>query len=196
MKVSGVLIASGASRRLGKPKQLLPWQGSVLINKIIDNIRKSAIEELIIVLGYKHKEISNVLDKSNQIMINENWELGKSESIKMGLHEIALRSDAVVFFTSDQPFLSAELFDQIIIKASITGADIVTTRSGDITSIPTLFKNSTFKSLLDLQDEDGGKKVINMQKYETDFVYWDDQRILIDIDTECDYQTVLKADRT
>jgi len=190
------LIASGASRRLGKPKQLLPWQGSVLINKIIDNIRKSAIDELVIVLGYKHKGISNVLDKSNQILINENWELGKSESIKMGLHEIALRSDAVVFFTSDQPFLSAELFDQIIIKASITGADIVTTRSGDITSIPTLFKNSTFKSLLDLQDEDGGKKVINMQKYETDFVYWDDQRILIDIDTECDYKKALKADRT
>jgi len=196
LKVSGVLIASGASRRLGKPKQLLPWQGSALINKIIDNIRKSAIDELVIVLGYKHKEISNVLDKSNQILINENWELGKSESIKMGLHEIALRSDAVVFFTSDQPFLSVELIDQIIIKASITGADIVTTRSGDITSIPTLFKNSTFKSLLDLQDEDGGKKVINTQKYETDFVYWDDQRILIDIDTECDYQTVLKADRT
>jgi len=194
LKINGVLLASGASRRLGRPKQLLPWQGSVLINKIIDTINNSIIDDLIIVLGYKHDEITTVLDKSHQILINKAWKLGKSEAIKLGLNEIASRSEAVVFFTIDQPFLSYELIDQIAIMARSSGADIIATRSRGVTTVPMLFKNSTFQALLALEGEQGGKNIFTMPQFKSDVVCWNDERILIDIDTQSSYQRALKAD--
>jgi molybdenum cofactor cytidylyltransferase len=194
LKVSAVLLASGASRRLGRPKQLLEWRGSLLINKIIDSIQESMIDELVIVLGYKHDEISKILGKSHQILVNKTWELGKSESIKNSLHEIAPRSDAVVFFSIDQPFLSTELINQIVFKARSSEEDIIATRSGGISTIPMLFKKRVFNSFEILQGEEGGKKLLALPQYKSDYIDWDDERILIDLDTESSYQAALKAD--
>jgi molybdenum cofactor cytidylyltransferase len=194
LRVGAVLLASGASRRLGRPKQLLEWQGSYLINKIIETIENSNIDELVIVLGYKHVEISKFINKPHQILINTSWDFGKSEAIKIGLTEIALRSDAVVFFSVDQPFLTTELINQIILLAKSSDADIIATRSGDIVTIPMLFKKNVFCSFDGLKGEEGGKKILLLPQYKSDFVCWSDERILIDLDTEAAYQEALQAD--
>ena len=83
--ISGILLASGASRRINSTKQLLIFQREYLINYVVNKILESKIEELFVILGYHHDEIANVIDPRPKIVDNPEWKIGKSSSIKMGV---------------------------------------------------------------------------------------------------------------
>jgi len=194
LKVAGVLLAAGSSSRLGKPKQLLQWHGSLLINHITNIIKSSKVDDLVVVLGYKRQAIEQALDKTQKIYYNNEWQKGKSESIKLGLKSVSDEYDAVMYFTIDQPFISRQLIDCLIDKASKSISEIIATRSKNISTIPMLFKKTCFDQLNSLVGEEGGKKIISNPDLSIDYVEWEDARILIDIDTESGYHRALKAD--
>ena len=147
-----------------------------------------------VVLGYKKQSIEQVLDKTLKIYYNNEWQKGKSESIKLGLKGASEEYDAVIYFTIDQPFISRQLIDCLIDKASTTRSEIIATRSKNISTIPMIFKKTCFDHLNCLVGEEGGKKIISSPDLTIDYVEWEDARILIDIDTESGYQRALKAD--
>jgi len=192
--ISAVLLASGASKRLGRPKQLLPWGNNFLINKIIEIIQNSNVDEIILVLGYEFSNMVEYIDKDVTIVNNNVWRLGKSTSIKKGLAAIQADANAVIFFTIDQPFLATSLINQLIDKANTTQASIISTHCNGINTVPMLFKRECFPQLNALEMEQGGKKIINCREYQVEYVNWEDKRILIDIDTEEDYNKALKLE--
>ena len=194
MRISGILLASGASRRLGKPKQLLIWHGDCLINSIVKTIKASKIDDFYIILGSAYQEISNAVDDKYAILINPDWQVGKSSSMKRGIQEIKGKSDAALFFTTDQPFLSTILIDEIIHTANIFTASAIATRVNGTVTVPMLFKKDLFSQIEALKAEEGGKAILGRFEKLTEFVDWNDERLLFDIDTEEDFHNAQALD--
>lgn len=191
MKVCGILLASGASRRLGEPKQLLKWEGKFLINHVIYEIVQSQINDLSVVLGANSEIISRIIEKDVKIIVNQEWGKGKSTSIIKGLDTLGHEIDAVIFFSVDQPFINRDLINKLIEAGSNSSANVVASRVNNTLTIPMLFKKAYFDQLKELTGEQGGKYLVKGSK---DVLYldWYDQRLLLDIDTKEDYEKILK----
>ena len=165
-----------------------------MINAIVKTIKASQVDDFYIILGSAYQEISNAVDDKYAILINPDWQVGKSSSMKRGIQEIKGKSDAALFFTTDQPFLSTILIDEIIHTANIFTASAIATRVNGTVTVPMLFKKDLFSQIEALKAEEGGKAILGRFEKLTEFVDWNDERLLFDIDTEEDYHNAQALD--
>lgn len=192
--IAAIIIAAGESRRLkGKVKQLLPWNNQPLISYIIDIVHSSGLSPIIIVLGANYSQIIPVIrSKPVKLIINPKWEEGKGSSISIGVNALPKEINAVMLFVIDQPFLSKELIGAIMREyARKEKVEIIAPYIGEIQSNPVLFTKKVFPSLLGLEKEEGGKKIIS--EFSVKKLQWKDEKILRDIDTLEDYKAVLSS---
>jgi molybdenum cofactor cytidylyltransferase len=186
-EIAAVILAAGQSARLGTPKQLIPWQGTTLLEFTISEIQQSGIEDIVLVLGAHADEIKKIINNQQlRIVYNYSWPSGKASSIRAGLNTISPSSNGVLFFLCDQPYLSSELICKIIQAGDSSTADIIAPAVGDSLSNPVLFFKRIFPAFYTLQGEEGGKTLFS--QYTIQRVPWEDDRILIDIDTQADLE--------
>ena len=191
IQISGILLASGASRRINSTKQLLLFQREYLINIIINKILESKIDELFVILGYQHDKIAKVIDPRPRIVDNPGWKIGKSSSIKMGVRSAEKTTDGVIFFLVDQPFINKEIINTLINEFQNSFDNIIAPRINGRLCNPVLFGKKYYEELMDLSGEQGGKEIINKAK-DVRWIDWEDERLLLDIDTDEDYKDILR----
>lgn len=174
---------------MGEPKQLIKINDDFLINHMIRTIRTAGIEELVVVLGSSFEMVRDaVFDLDVRIVKNPDWTEGISTSLKMGLDELSHTVDAVINFVVDQPFLTPDLLQRFITYFINNDPDILVTRVRDQLVHPVLFKRRFFDELGSLQGDKGGKQLFS--RNEVAYFDWDDERLLIDIDTEDDLKKI------
>ena len=185
-----VVLAAGASTRLGKPKQLLPYQGKSLLQHVVDAAVNSKANPVIVVLGANADLVSTEIDKIKvHVIENSEWEEGMASSIRTGLNTLLKISpvvDAVIFMVCDQPFVSAVVLDDLITTYLKTGKPIVTCNYGEAIGSPTLFHKSLFAELMQLKGDAGARKIIQTHNDEVATVLF--VKGNIDIDTKEDYE--------
>ena len=107
-----VLLAAGASSRLGTAKQQLLYKQNTLLQHSITAALGSMASQVIVVLGALAENIQpGIQDKKLSFIINQQWQEGMSSSICCGLNhllKIAPQTASVIFMVCDQPFVSAE----------------------------------------------------------------------------------------
>ena len=59
--VTGIILAAGRSRRLGRPKQLLPFGETTLLGRVVENALAGPLEQVVLVLGPGMEEIARAL---------------------------------------------------------------------------------------------------------------------------------------
>jgi molybdenum cofactor cytidylyltransferase len=190
-KISGILLASGASRRMKSTKQLLEWHGEYLINHVVREILESRIDELLVILGANYDEIINVIDQRPKIVRNSGWIIGKSSSIKLGVISAGIIPDGVIFFLVDQPFINKAIINTLIYYFQNSTENIIVPRVNGRLCTPVLFGKKYYKKLISLSGEQGGKEIIKKAK-DVRWVDWEDEKLLVDIDTEEDYKYLIK----
>ncbi len=118
--ISGLLLAAGESSRMkGAFKPLLKWGNKTVIEASIDNLRRSRLDEIIVVLGHRESEIRERLaGKGIQYAINPDYTVGMLSSIKTGWAEISPQAEAVMIALVDQPMVSPSVIDAIIARVS------------------------------------------------------------------------------
>ncbi|MFC5190843.1 NTP transferase domain-containing protein [Algoriphagus aquatilis] len=187
MKTAIILLAAGSSSRLGRPKQLIEFQGKKLIQKAIDEAKKSKADSLVVVLGWNHELIKTGFDSSQtSIVINESWEQGMATSMQAGLRFLREKEhpDQVILMLVDQPYVESKLLDRLILEKERTGKGIVACSYSDTLGVPVIFDQKYFEELLMLKGSDGAKKVILRNKadvFEIEFPLG-----AVDLDTEDD----------
>ena len=189
--ISGILLASGASRRFKSSKQLLDWHGRYLINHVVNKILESQIDELFVILGNHYDEIASVIDPRPTIIINNGWQIGKSSSIKMGVISAGKISDGVIFFLVDQPFINKLIINSLMNNFQKSRDSIIVPRVNGRLCNPVLFGKKYYEKLMGLSGEQGGKEII-YKSQDVIWVDWEDEKLLLDIDTEEDYKNILK----
>lgn len=186
-KIAGIILAAGESRRLGTPKQLLPWRGEPLLRHVARLAVKSQLDPVIVVVGYQSNEVSMALSQIKVICaVNPDWSAGQSASIRFGLGFLDKDVDACLFFMSDQPQIPVSLVRKIIDKYIKGHASIIAPRVNERRGNPVLFDRATFKELSQLKSNEGGRKLFD--HYQVEYVEWKDDSIFIDVDTMEDYR--------
>ncbi|MCI0849764.1 MAG: nucleotidyltransferase family protein [Chloroflexi bacterium] len=114
--VSGVILAAGASSRMGRPKQLLPLGGKPLLQHVIDEALASSLDEVIVVLGHRAEEIQRALrlPERVRVVVNPEYERGQSTSLRLGLRSAGPRTAAAAVLLGDQPGVTGALIDRLI----------------------------------------------------------------------------------
>lgn len=116
--VSGLVLAAGGARRMGEPKQLLPWRGRPLLQHVIDAVLASRLDELILLLGHRAAEIEAALswprDLRVRVVVHPDWSAGQSTSLALGLRHCAAESRAAAVLLGDQPGVDAALIDRVV----------------------------------------------------------------------------------
>jgi molybdenum cofactor cytidylyltransferase len=115
---AAVVLAAGASTRLGEPKQLVMLAGETLLERAVRTAREAGCEPVVVVLGAAYVEILGNCGLGDAVtVINSDWKEGMSSSIRLGIRTlgfIAKDADGVVLMTCDQPAVTAEHLRAII----------------------------------------------------------------------------------
>jgi molybdenum cofactor cytidylyltransferase len=180
---------------LGKPKQLLNCQGESLLCHIVNVAAATNVKPLVVVLGANAALLIPEIDEAKaSIATNENYKNGMASSITTGLKYLIEKNpltDGVLVLMCDQPFVSAELLNNLIHTQQQTGKPIVASTYGDTIGTPALFHKAIFNELLSLQGDTGARKIIQQHLNEVATVPFEKGNV--DIDTQYDYENLLKS---
>ncbi|MCU0399925.1 MAG: nucleotidyltransferase family protein, partial [Algoriphagus sp.] len=163
MKTGVIILAAGSSSRLGRPKQLIEFQGKNLIQKAIKEAQKSKADSLVVVLGWNPDLIKTGFDSDKiPYVINENWEEGMASSMQEGLRFLMENEhpDQVILMLVDQPFVDSKLLDRLILEKEKSGKGILACSYSETLGVPAIFDQSYFEEMLCLKGSEGAKKVI------------------------------------
>ena len=188
-----VILAAGSSRRMGKPKQLLAFEGTTLLNRVMSLACQSSDNPIIVVLGANADVIKENLTVSRaEVIVNEGWEEGMASSLRKGLVEMNERYpevDGVMILVGDQPYLNKQYIQQLLEAQNKSGLPIAACSYEGIIGTPVLFHKSVFPELMALQGDVGAKKIIQNRKQDVVTVLFD--KGIVDIDTPEDYENLL-----
>lgn len=185
-----VILAAGASTRMGKPKQLLSYRESSLLTHTIKAAIASVCRPIIVILGSHAQQIKQSVSQfSVQVVENKQWSEGMGSSIRTGikaLNAVSQNIDAVVLTLCDQPFISSQIIDEIVNVYCLTGKPIVAAEYSETFGVPALFSHTFFSELATLEGAAGAKQII--AKYHKGVFRVPFPQGAIDIDTPQDYE--------
>lgn len=185
--VTGILLAAGGASRFGEPKVLLPWRGKPLIRTVAESALAGGLTELIVVTGAADAEIRESLEGlPARIVTNRDWQAGQSTSLRAGLEAAAPNCGAALFLLADQPFAVPALIQALLREHQTTLAPVIAPRVEGRRANPVLFDRVTFPDLLAIEGDVGGRAI--MERYPVRFLDWHDPALLLDIDTQDDYE--------
>ena len=189
-----VILAAGASSRLGQPKQLLPWQRQTLLEHSITIALASVAKQVVVLLGAGAAGIRPAIKHEKlALIVNDLWQEGMASSIRCGLNYLLQQNaslQSAIFMVCDQPYASTKLLNNLVTLQQQTGRGIVASQYADTTGIPVLFTKALFPALLQLKGDAGAKKLVMLHPADTVTVPF--PLGSIDIDTAADYQALQK----
>lgn len=156
-----IVLAAGASRRLGTPKQLLGFRGKTLIEHAISNARTICSSRVVAVLGAFSNRIRPLVESSPvSIVENSDWESGMASSLRAGLHALPPGCKAVLILLCDQPKISTADLKTLAAAWAEHPDRIVASRYDDVIGVPAIFPRSAFAKLDRLSGDSGARKVL------------------------------------
>ena len=190
-----IILAAGSSSRFGKTKQLLQFKGKTLLKHTIEEALKASPQLTIVVTGAQADGISREIKSENvEIVFNKDWQHGMASGIVIGVKTaITLNKDIekLIIAVCDQPFVSSAVFQQLFQKQNNSAKHIVASAYADTTGTPALFTERYFDALVGLSGDHGAKKLF--ETYRDDLATIDFPEGYIDIDTQEDYENLLKG---
>ncbi|HVZ56746.1 MAG TPA: nucleotidyltransferase family protein [Chitinophagaceae bacterium] len=188
-----VILAAGASRRMGHPKQLVKCWGETLLNRCLRIAREAGLDKGVLVLGAQAARIRDSLPADVfPVLENADWAEGMASSIRCGLRGLLARYDqldAVILLVSDQPFLEPGLLRDMVRVYRETGKKIVYCRYEVGQGVPVLFDRSLFDQLDRLQGDTGARPLIKAHLQQSTAVYFPLGNR--DVDTEQDLDDLM-----
>lgn len=191
-KIEVLIMAAGASRRLGQPKQLLEYKGETLIRRISNEAINANIGHVTVVTGYDHENIEKeISDLALDIFFNQEWDEGLGASIRNGLKHILVKSpetNAILLTMSDQPKVDASHLKKLANAYDSNRPMIIASAYSSTFGVPVLIDSFYFDKLKELKGDEGGKKILaNYIKNIVEIPFIDGK---IDIDEKKDLKTL------
>jgi molybdenum cofactor cytidylyltransferase len=188
-----IILAAGSSSRLGRPKQLLVFEGTTLIEHVVRQACAVSEALTVVVSGAIHNEIQTALATAQVSLIyNPDWVKGMSASLQVGLKALLNEAPGVkacILMVCDQPYVSTTLLEEMIHSYENNAAEIVACTYAETAGTPALFGACFFDDLLSLGGQAGAKKII--AENETNVFYLPFPMGRVDIDTAQDYVTFI-----
>ncbi len=187
--VTGLVLAAGGSKRLGRPKQLLPYGEATLLDSVLSTARECEFDELLCVLGGAAVDVHKAVDLHGAVVI-ENFHFGEgcSSSIAAALSAVDPRADVLVLMLGDQPGVRGETVQALL--AGRGDAALAACAYANGRGHPLAFSRSMFAELATLHGDKAVWKLLDRYSDRVADVPVDGP-IPLDVDTWEDYQAVL-----
>lgn len=169
---AAIILAAGASQRMGTPKALLAWRGSNLIEHALQEARAALAEQIVVVLGPATRHLS--LDA--RCVVNPAPETGRSASISLAAHALREGAAAILVQSVDQP-VPGEVLDALF-EAIEAGAEVAAPTFGGRRGHPVCLAGALLGELRDVDEASEGlravvrRHVVTEVPVESDAVLW------------------------
>jgi molybdenum cofactor cytidylyltransferase len=188
-EVAAIVLAAGESSRMGRPKPLLPLNGSTFLSHLLDEIRRSRVYRTLVVLGHHPEVVLKAMPEIAPIaIVNEEYHLGQLSSLHVGLRGVGEEADAVLMCLADHPFVTREVIDSLIAAHERTHRPIVIPTYGGGRGHPTLFARPLYGELLTAPLDQGARVVVRGHADEVLEVPTEEAGVLADVDTPEQYE--------
>ena len=176
-----LILAAGASRRFGSPKQLIRVAGQSLLQRAVAHATELLGHSVTVVLGAHAAEIAETLPPSSAgVLINRNWQEGIGGSIRAGVQRLPGACDGVLIVLADQPLVVGETLRRLIAGWRRQPRQIIASHYGSTTGVPAIFPRWCFADLSALRGDQGARVVI--RRYADHVVRLAHPEAAIDID--------------
>ena len=191
--VGAVVLAAGASSRMGTPKQLLRFRGETLLRRAALAALGAGCRPVVVVTGAHALRTGEELRGLGVLeVVNELWETGMASSVRAGIGALLgadADASAVVLMLCDQPHVTSEIIAALVAAHRDGGRTVVASRYGESFGVPALFDRSLFPELARLEGRGGAKQLIERHAREAHFVSFPGGET--DVDTPDDFARLL-----
>jgi molybdenum cofactor cytidylyltransferase len=185
--VSAVVLAAGASTRMGTQKLLLPIGGQPLVRRTVMAVCDAGFDDVLVVVGSQHDLVVGALDGLPlRHAVNPDYATGMGSSFRTAVANLP-DSTAAMFALADQPFITSTEYRKVLDTYVQTRSPIVSVRYGEVMAPPHLFAREFFPELAAL--EHGARPVLQRHGDQTTILRFPAD-LLIDVDTPEDYEVV------
>jgi molybdenum cofactor cytidylyltransferase len=189
--VTGLVLGAGGSKRLGRPKQLLPYGGGTLLGHVVGVARECRFDQLVVAVGGSAEEVRGGVDLAGaDVVVNDSYGSGCSSSIAAALGVVDARCEVMVLMLGDQPGVAAGTVGALLDGRG--AAPLALCRYDDGRGHPIAFARETFGSLANLHGDKGVWRLLD-ERSDTVTEVPVAGPVPLDVDTPEDYRAVLDA---
>ncbi len=193
MDIVAVVLAAGASTRMGRPKMLLPFGESTVIETVIGNVTASRVSHTVVVLGYGWTRIYQLVEHLPvEVIVNPRPELGMISSAQWALAQMNQSADGVLFVLGDQPLIPASVHDAVIDAFAYRPDSIIVPTWERKRGHPVLFSARFRDAILNLPTDRGLNTLLHENPDAVHEVPVDTDAILLQMNTPEEYQQMLE----
>jgi len=196
IKVCGIVLAAGTASRMGKTKQLLPFNDTTILGQVISQAINSDLDQVNLVLGHKAEKIRRDLDKRCDLsginfIINTHYKDGQSTSLVAGIENLSQDIDAAMFLLGDQPLVTKAIINHLINAFKSSNAPIVIPYYKSLRGNPVTISKTLFSQLKTLTADAGARVIFKKYKHRILKININNPAVAIDVDTPQDYKKLI-----
>jgi len=189
--IAAIILAAGASIRMGEPKQLLPVGGQPMVRRVAEAVCAASLAQVVVVIGANAEAVGQAVDGLPvEIVLNDRWPEGMTASLHAGLRALRPEIRAALVVLADQSRLAAKLIQALVDCYHTTGAPVIAPFYQGRRGRPVLFDRALFPELLAASDNKGRREVIARHRDQMARVEVGDPAVFRDIDTRQDYEEI------
>lgn len=191
--IGAMILAAGLSKRMGKPKLLLPFGDKTIIETVANNVLRSEADKILVVLGSDAEKVKKkIKNLPLKIIVNPDYQKGMLSSVQWGFRNLPDNTQAVLVLLGDQPGISATVINKVINAYKRTKKGIVIPVYNNNRGHPALIDIKYRKDIKNLNPDIGLRDLVYNHPEDTFEVEVESPSILQDIDDPDDYRKELK----
>ncbi len=189
--IGAIVLAAGQSKRMGVNKLLMPWQGTTIIQHILDQLHAAHIHPIMMVIGKNDHRINSIIAENGIFSIaNPRFIDGSMlHSVQIGIREI-LKSTikGMLIVLGDQPAIEISKIRQLVQKFKISDKKIVVPEYGGRKGHPWIISTDVACEILKLDEPETLRTFLKTHQSDIEYMTVSDSSVLSDIDTLRDYK--------
>jgi molybdenum cofactor cytidylyltransferase len=192
--LSAIVLAAGQATRFGRCKQLVPLDGKPLLEHVLDTLRRSKVDDVVVVLGAHAEEIrEQVRFDRERLILNHDYAEGMSTSIQAGLRALPAEAEAAMIVLADQPFVQPSTLDALCDEYRRSRAQVVLPTFNGFRGNPVLIDRSLFAEMKQIRGDTGCRAIFGDHAESIVKVAVEDRGVVMDVDTPEDLPPVIPS---
>jgi len=191
--ITAIVPAAGASRRMGRPKPLLPWGATTVLGQTLENLRRSRARDILVITGDHGEAVARIATACGARAVhNPDWASGLIGSLQAGVRAVGPSCRAVLVLLADQPMIGPDLIDAVVAaylgsgqarSDEVRGGVILAAAFRGQRGHPVLIGRQHFAELLDLPASGAPRDLLVRHADTLRLVETGSERVLGDLDT-------------
>lgn len=192
--ICGIVLAAGESRRMGSQKLLLPFGGKTVIAHVVDELVRSALDAVYVVVGHEGNRICKELSRRPAIIVtNPDYKLGMLSSVRSGLQALPQQCEKVLVALGDHPAITSELVKQMVQSSRTTDKGILVPLYRGKRGHPVLFSIRYRDEIMTCFDSVGLRGLLQSHPDDIFELNTSTPAVLSDMDSPEDYRRALTS---